>query len=257
MTGDQKISLLPQRVFLFGEGKAGETACSIHGLYKTQDGLLKDLPMLLIQMEAELNGFSIKGNSENFKTLCEFVDGVFDVLLKATDLDVDAKQHIEAIRRIVFANQLGIEKTKIAQVIKWRTIPSAKAHAFLWFDLIRKLIPIIEPLDVTKDFAGDRIKLRDELPDDHGLVKAARMHFPKGRGNTTAQSLAYRIYLSLMKDYGIKRPCEKDLENELREFLRYRNIRDADPTGYIQQLKIEGFDYNAILRGEGFKTTVG
>jgi len=257
MTGDQKICLMPQRVSLFGEGKAGETTCSIHGLYKTQDGLLKDLPMLLIQMGAELNGFSLKGNSENFKTLCEFVDGIFDVLLKATDSDVDAKQHIEAIRRIVFANQLGIEKTKIAQVIKWRTIPSAKAHAFLWFDLIRKLTPIIEPLDVTKDFAGDRIRLRDELPDGHGLVKAARRYFPKGRGNTTAQSLAYQIYLSLMRGYEIKRPNLKDLENGLKEFLRDRNIRDADSTGYIQQLKIEGFDYYAILGGKGFNTTVG
>lgn len=250
------IRLFSPSVRLLGRGEDNSTACEIFYWYRRQEGQLEGVPLLLIKMMSEIDGFSLAGDSAKFKLMSEFIGGIFDMLLRS-DLTSEASQkHIEALRRIIFANELGLGRTKIGEILKWRTIPSARAHAWLWFDLIRRLSPILEPRDRNKDSAGDSIKLREGLPPNHGLVMAAKHHFIRGKVNT-AQSIAFRIYCSLMSENNIKTPCAKDVKEELRNFLHYKEIRDAAPEGYIQQLNIEGFDYEAIVGGKGFNITVG
>lgn len=252
----KKISLLHPPLTLLGESKDGETVGEFFGLYRAEDGHLQSIPLLAIKILSELEGFTLKSDSKKFRLLCEFVDGIFRVLLKSSDVDKEAQQQIEAIRRMIFANELQIGKTKIAEVLRFRTIPQAKAHAWLWFNLIMLLRPVLEPLNPAKDYASDRIKLRDNLPDDHGLVKTARAHFVKGKMNT-AQSLAYRIYQSLLAEYRVKPANEKDTKNELKAFLQFKDVREADSTGYVQQLRIEGFDYYFIVGEKGLNRTIG
>jgi hypothetical protein len=252
----KQISLLQPTITLLGQSEDGETRGEIFAFYRTESGKLEGFPLLGIGMLSELEGFTLSNNSKKFRLLCEFVNGIFGVLLRGADTDKDAQEHIEAIRRMIFAKELQIGKTKIAEVLKFRTIPQAKAHAWLWFNLIMRLGPVLEPSHPTKVFAGDRMKLRDNLPTDHGLVKVAHEHFVKGKVNT-AQSLAYRIYKSLMTENGIKMPNSKDIKTELNDFLRFKDVREADATGYIQQLKIEGFDFNFIMGGKGLDRTLG
>lgn len=251
-----QISLLHPPLTLLGEGKEGETVGEIFGLYRAEDGQPKGIPLLGIKMLSEIEGFTHKSDSKRFQLLCEFVNGIFRLLLKSSDVDIEAQQQIEAIRRMIFANELQIGKTKIAEVLRFRTIPQARAHAWLWFNLIMLLRPVLEPLNPAKDYAGDRIKLRDNLPDDHGLVKTARAHFVKGKMNT-AQSLAYRIYQSLMAEYRVKTANDKDTKNELKAFLQFKDVREADSTGYVQQLRSEGFDYYSIMGEKGLNRTIG
>lgn len=245
------IPLLPAaRVRVFGTTEDNHTYCEIPGLYRDENGNLQSIPLLGIEMLTEIEGFSFSGDSEKFKMLCEFVDGLFWMLLQASNDDVKAQQQIEAVRRVIFAKELGIGKTKIAEILKFRTVPSAKAHAWLLFILIRLLSPIVQPLDESKVFASDRIRLKDNLPNNHALVQIARKNYVRGKVNTT-QSLAFRIYRSLMAEQKIKMPSLKDLQRELKAFLRFHAAGEEESIGCIQQLKIEGFDFDLIIGGKG------
>jgi hypothetical protein len=225
------------------------------GLYRDKAEQLQTLPVMSVLMQTGVKGFE-SATEGKFPLLGDFVNGILGVLIRALNGDNEAEQQTQALRKIIFAKELGIGKTKLAEILQWRTIPSAEAHAWLWFDLIMKVGQVVETVDPSKPFAHEKVRLRASLPENHPLVDCVRKTFKQGKVNTT-QSLAWLIYFNLMREHGIKIPSKDNVKDELKNFIRYREAREKDATGYIQQLKIEGFDYGRIMGEKGLNLTLG
>lgn len=248
-----KIKLQTRRLLLLGTSDDENTCCEIHGLI-VDDDQIKPIPLILVKMLNNIKGFAFRDNNiKLFKEMCDFVNGVFGLLLRN---DEESKLFLKAARKIIYAKELGIGITNIEQIISWRTIPSAKAHAWFWFDLIMKIGTVVEPMDISKDYVGDRVRLKKDLPRDHPLVQFVEQHIKPGKMNT-AQSVARSIYDSLMDQCGIKKPDKATTKRELQKFIRYKKAREEDPEPYRQQLMIEGFDYDEVMMTTGLNRNMG
>jgi hypothetical protein len=229
---------------------SGLLGAEIHRITR-KDGEIVSAPYLYIQLMEGARDFPENALAQ----LVMLAGQIFRVLERASAGDESAMTHLAAIHKIAFADTLELSKSNLEEIAGWRGVSRTRSYAWLWFDLITKVAAVIEPADPSKTLASDRVKLREGLPEDHPLVRTVRTVFKKGKLNTT-QSLARSIYELLINESNGTPPDHKSVGTALKEFLRYSQAREENPTKYIETLRMDGLDYYSIMNRTGLDRTV-
>jgi len=188
---------------------------------------------------------------KDWLSFTDLVGKLFTVVESASSGNEKAVVQLEAIRRMVFADSLGVGVSVIEGLAKRKGLPRQKAHAWLWFWLTLRIKEVVEPKPgpskrMVQPGGFINVKLREGLSGDHPLVRLAYAHYKPGKVNTV-EKISFRAYLSLMEEQNVQPMEEEGLRANLKEFQFAETVDLEIWRGAVETLRMEGFDFNRVV----------